>query len=69
MSKKVGAIDTTTILLVGGGLLAAYLLMRPRVQPTPIITLPAGSTGTSTTNTAITAGASVIDSFLNYLNS
>lgn len=70
--KKMGATDTETILLVGGGLLLVFLMMKPKT-PTypPVVTAPGGALpqpqGTSSTNTAITAGASVVNNLINQI--
>lgn len=39
--KGIGKIDTETLLLIGGGAVAVYMLTRPRL---PVTNLPAGMT-------------------------
>lgn len=73
--KKVGKIDTTTILLIGGGLLAVYMLSRPK-QTAPIYQQPAyippGYPGSQPQNEIaqdINAGSGAIKAIADLFNS
>ncbi len=70
--KKMGAADTETILLVGGGLLLVFLMMKKPTTTLPALPLTPGGAGAqpqgaSSTNTAITAGASVVNNLINQI--
>lgn len=70
--KKVGAMSTGgTIALVGGGLLLAYLVTRPKTPALPpSYSYPPGYLPVSTTNPTITAlndGTSVLNNLFNNL--
>lgn len=72
--KKVGKLGTTEILLIAGGAaVVLYLVMKPKTV-TPTTLLPStynpaaaaqAQAAASTTNTAITQGASVITDLFN----
>lgn len=73
-SRKMGATNTNTLLLVGGGILLVYLFTRPKapvypvppgVAPgSPYYPPPAAPAGPNPTNTAITAGADIINNLI-----
>jgi len=65
--RKVGAVSTNTLILIGGGLLGLYLISKPKVATPPVLTYPPGYIPASAnpTNTAITAGASVLNNLFN----
>ncbi len=69
--RKVGAINGSTIALVGGGLVLAYLVTRPKTPaiPPPYTVppsyIPAGAL--NNTGVAINAGASVLNNLFNNL--
>lgn len=68
--RKVGATSTNTVLLIGAGLLAVYLISKPKPIVTPSLTaLPPGylPVGVNPVNTAITSGASVLNNLFNNL--
>lgn len=73
--KKVGKLGTTEILLIAGGAaVVLYLVMKPKTITAPTNLLPStynpaaaaqAQAAASTTNTAITQGASVITDLFN----
>ena len=74
--KKMSGTDTETVLLVGGGLLFLFLMMRKPTTPYyppgtyPPGTYPPGTIlppGNTSTNTAISAGASVVNNLINQI--
>ncbi len=68
--RRVGATSTETLLYVGLGLAAVYLLTRPKTVTPPLVTYPAGYLPASTNtplNTAITTGGSVLNNLINNL--
>lgn len=69
--KRVGGMDTTTLILLGvGGVAVLFLLMNSnKTQTTIVRTSPAPSTTASTTAAEIAAGASVINTALNDFSS
>lgn len=73
MSRKKmnGALDTSTVLLIGAGVLVIYLMNRKPTPTLPPPYLPGGSvpvsSGASPTNTAITSGASIINNLINQI--
>lgn len=83
MARKKMAGTTDTLLLVGGGLVLLYLLMKPKTATTQWQTVPgqpgvlvpwtpgsptaAQTSAASSTNTAISAGASVVNNLINQI--
>lgn len=70
MSRRVGASDTTTYVVLGlAGLAAVYFITRPKVTAPPIVTLPAGYVNPATAQTQqttaiVNAGSSVLNNIL-----
>lgn len=71
-----GAIGTTELLLIGGGVLAVYLLTRPKTTTMPtVITIPQGGATsaaalqaqTQQTTAEVNAGASVLNNLFSSL--
>jgi hypothetical protein len=67
--KRVGAVDTGTILLVGGGIAVVFLLMNANKPATTVVKPVAAPSSAATTAAEITAGATAITSILNSITS
>lgn len=63
MAKKVGAINTETMLLIGGGLVLAYMLTKKTAvtTPTTIVTVPSGGGSGISSGQLVTIGNSLIN--------
>lgn len=69
--KRVGEIDTNTVLLIGGGVLllgVLYFMSQPS-KPAVTVVKPAPSSSAALTAAEITAGAGVVNTLVNDLTS